>query len=165
MIKKVGLFLGGLVVGVTATVIYFRKNFEYVAPETNDTDDVEEMLNVKNTTIEEKVIELPKKPLYNKVIKNYQGVNSKDHIYPIEDDEFGEEDEYDTDCLMYTSDGILTSPDGDINEEIQKYVDMNGAFVNTDTVYVRNSVLKIDYEIVSDNRDYNSLFGTGPEEE
>ena len=83
----------------------------------------------------------------------------------IDDDEFGEEDEYDLITLTYYSDGVLADED---DEEVEDFIEKVGNFTthfgNSDVVYVRNDDYKAYYEIIRDERSYAEVTGEGLED-
>ena len=87
--------------------------------------------------------------------------------YVISPSEFGELDGYETVSLTYFNDGVLTT-DYD-NEEVDYVDDVVGldslehfGEYENDTVFVRNDRLKVDYEIMRDNRNYSDVVNTSP---
>lgn len=83
--------------------------------------------------------------------------------YTIDPDEFGENDEYDTETLIYYSDGILAHFKGDIVENVGEVVGVDALTKfgenenDPDTVYVRNDILKYDYEILRDESKFTDV--------
>lgn len=83
-------------------------------------------------------------------------VGSDQRPYRIDPEEFGERDNYDTLTLIYYADGVLADFGGEVVEDVGGTVGPDaltrfGENENDpDTVYVRNDVLKYDYEILKD---------------
>lgn len=89
--------------------------------------------------------------------------------YIISPDDFGAEEDYDTNSLTYYADEILVYDNDDIVEDIE---DLIGADSLThfgeyeeDAVFVRNERLKCDYEILVDKRNYSDVVRPGNSEE
>lgn len=86
----------------------------------------------------------------------------------ISPDEFGDQDGYDEISLTYYSDGTVTDDndramDGDeIEETIGKDSLMHFGEYEDDSVFVRNDRLKVDYEILMDQRSYADVLREKP---
>ena len=81
-----------------------------------------------------------------------------DAPYVITPEEFAQNDDYDIVSLVCYADKVLEDDNGDIVQNVndlfdEDYLDHFGEF-DEDSVYVRNDVLKIDYEILLDVRTY-----------
>jgi len=83
--------------------------------------------------------------------------------YVITPDEFGGEYEYDAISLNYYKDKILADDWGNIIEDVEGEVGTESlnhfGDHQPETVFVRNDRLKIDYEIVCDERSYSDVHG------
>lgn len=81
--------------------------------------------------------------------------------YAITPDEFGELDEYDTVSLVYYADKYLATYDGEIIEDIEDTIGFESlnhfGDYEDDTVFVRNDVLKHDYEIMQDESNFEDI--------
>ena len=95
---------------------------------------------------------------------------NKDKIHVvITEDEFSELDDYESLSLIYLSDGVLVDDDYSrmTEEEIKGAignVDLN-AFADDETVdalYVKNTKLKVAYEIIKDDQSYAELLESKP---
>ena len=89
------------------------------------------------------------------------GEDMREKPYVIAPEEFGEMDDYETVSLTYYSDGVLTD---DFDNEIEDVEGMVGedsldhfGEYEDDSVFVRNDRLKIDFEILADQRNYSDL--------
>lgn len=86
----------------------------------------------------------------------------------ISPDEFGDQDGYDEISLTYYSDGTVTDDndramDGDeIEETIGKDSLTHFGEYEDDSVFVRNDRLKVDYEILMDQRSYADVIREKP---
>lgn len=85
----------------------------------------------------------------------------QDKPYVISPEEFDEMDGYDKISLTYYSDGILTSDDNKLVEDVGGTVgfDSLGQFgeYEDDSVFVRNDQLRCDFEILMDLRAYSDV--------
>lgn len=76
----------------------------------------------------------------------------------IEPTEFGECDGYDTISLNYYADGVLTDDFDNPIEDVERMVGVESLThfgeYEDDSVFVRNDVLKADFEILLDTRNY-----------
>lgn len=90
------------------------------------------------------------KPVYN-----------DDRPYVIPPEEFGEKDDYETISLTYYSDGVLTDdmdqPIEDVDDVVGKDSLEHFGEYEDDSVFVRNDILRCDYEILLDNRRYADM--------
>lgn len=87
-------------------------------------------------------------------------VDIMDEPYVIKPEIFGEED-YEEVSLTYYADGVLTDEqDNPIEDEDglvgEDYADHFGEYED-DSVFIRNDRLKIDFEILADQRNYSDL--------
>lgn len=89
--------------------------------------------------------------------------------YIITPDEFGEFEEYETESLVYFSDGYLTDDSFELIEDVDGIVGKDSlnhfGEYEDDSVFVRNDRLKTDYEILSDLRNYTDIYNTHPEDD
>lgn len=97
----------------------------------------------------------------NDYIKKKGGAKEMfDKPYVISPDEFGEND-YETESLTYYEDGVLADDFDNVIENIDELVGIDSlnhfGEYEDDSVFVRNDMLKIDYEILMDTRKYSEL--------
>lgn len=83
----------------------------------------------------------------------------KDEPYVISPDDYGEDDNYTQISLVYyAGDGVLTDDEDEIIEYIRDTVGEDFAEhfgeYEDDSVFIRNDLLRCDYEILRDNRSY-----------
>lgn len=102
--------------------------------------------------------------LTNKYMKKGEPA-MKDRPYVISPDDFGERDDYETVSLTYYADGILAHDDDTVikTEDIDEMVGADFAEhfgeYEDDSVFVRNSEMEIDFEILLDNRKFSDVVG------
>ena len=86
--------------------------------------------------------------------------------YVISPDQFREFDDYDVISLTYYADHILADDNDEIVEDVEDVVGFEslGHFgeYEDDSVYVRNERLKVDYEILLDQRRYTEVIQSKP---
>ena len=87
--------------------------------------------------------------------------------YTISPDEYGEKEDYEQVSLTYYADGVLADDFDEIVDEVDCKVGEDslskfGEFED-DCVFVRNDILKIDYEILKDERNFADLISNGDE--
>lgn len=84
----------------------------------------------------------------------------------IAPDEFGEDDEYDTESLIYYADEMLADDQGNLIEDIDDVVGADFADhfgdYEDNAIYFRNDKYKIEYEVVRDYRRYGDIFDVDP---
>lgn len=86
--------------------------------------------------------------------------------YPIAPEDFGELEDYETYNLTHYKDGTLTDISGNIIEDVEgavgnDYASHFGEYED-DSVHIRNDRLKIDYEILADERNYADVINKTP---
>ena len=143
--KNVSFILGvfaGVIVGFSLAKKYYGKVY--------NTDKETYMSEVSDDT--EKEIETVSKIISH----NYSFQNT----YIISPEEFGSIDGYYTVSLYYFEDGVITDDafepiDDDVIENIS--VSEHFGEFEDDTVFVRNDVLKSDYEILRDGRYFSEV--------
>jgi hypothetical protein len=104
----------------------------------------------------------PKNPIteytsYKKIVEKYDTENTIPVIIS-EDEYFNAEEDYDKESLTYTKDSVLCTDTGELEEGLKSSIDWGSLFTD-DVIYVRDSKLKIDYEVCKSNSTYNDLFG------
>lgn len=139
-------------------------NSKYASKETPETD-----LETNEETVERSFTKEEKEE-YMQIVANYTtGKGGSESMtvgtppYVISPDEFDTEEDYDTMSLTYYTDGILADDDDNVIEDIENTVGKDfashfGEFED-DSVFIRNEVLKTDYEILMDYRPYADVVG------
>ncbi len=106
-------------------------------------------------------------------IVNKEGYSSSEPIavadkrpYVISPDDFGSVDGYEQISLTYYADGVLTDEDDAVIDNVDEVVGEDsltsfGAFED-DSVFVRNDILKADYEILLDERKFSEVAKKSP---
>lgn len=87
--------------------------------------------------------------------------DTSDYIYVIKPEIFGEEDGYEEVSLTHYADGVLTDEQDNPIEDVDgmvgaDYADYFGVYED-DSVFVRNELLKTDFEILADQRNFSDL--------
>lgn len=170
-----GLALGGAV-GAVASWRIAKNKYKKIADE--EIASVKEVFARKaaekpeEPTKKEPEKELPKAPVipeeYIQITKKYTNgeelTMSKDQRpYVIDPEEFGDHEDYDTATLVYYADGVLADFSGELVEDVGGTVGGDslthfGENENDpDTVYVRNDILKFDYEILRDAGKFSDM--------
>ncbi len=92
--------------------------------------------------------------------------NGSEHPYIISPDFFGEYEDYEPITLIYYADGILADEDGDVIDDVNEVVGLDSLShfgeYEDDTVFIRNDILKCDYEVLRDERNYSDIAKTMP---
>lgn len=179
--KIIGLlmFAAGAGVGSVATWQLLKKKYERVVDEEirsfkeqyrkkheEPTVDTDEDASEKYEPTEEEVEE------YSDIIKagNYMTYSVDKEPpkppYVIAPDEFGEHDDYEQTTYTYYADGILADEDDRIVEDVEGSVGFESLThfgeYEDDAVHVRNERLKIDFEILLDEREYSEVLEKKP---
>lgn len=170
-------FVVGAAVGVGCTCTYFKKKYAEIAQE--------EISSVKESfsnMYEKKAAAIPEKPDIQDVIKKYRKEkeaatkemadilencgyvpadegDTEEEIRVISPQEFGEDINYERISLKYYSDGVVTDDEDEIVDNWQDLIGPDFAKhfgeYEDDSVFVRNTVLKVDYEILRDLSSYH----------
>lgn len=86
--------------------------------------------------------------------------------YVIPPEDFGENDDYDKISLTYYSDHIVTDENDEILEDVEGAIGFESlnhfGEYEDDSVFVRNERLKVDYEILLDQRSYSDVIKSKP---
>jgi len=105
---------------------------------------------------------------YSRFASAHNTVEDEKDIEPyyITPDEFGDDVDYDTITLYYYSDGVLADENDELVENIsmkvgKDYEEHFGDY-DDDSVFVRNDILKCDFEILRDKRRYSDVIMTLP---
>lgn len=179
-------FVVGAAVGAVASWRLIKKKYERITQE--EIDSVKESLRTRRemTIIEDEAcptddsinineqrpvvskIDILEKKIdelgytnYSKIEKKEKGAKNMSEPYVIKPEEFGENDEYETESLTYYADGVLTDdwdyPIEDIENAVgEDFAEHFGEYEN-DSVFIRNDRQKIDYEILYDTRKYSEI--------
>lgn len=164
----------GAAMGSAVAWRVLKTKYEKIAQE--EIDSVKEMFARRNAENEEDEIELLsdrsskdgtsvieyvaklKDMQYNPEASDNEEVAETKRPYVISPDDFGEIDEYDTISLTYYEDGVLTDELDEIVEDVDNIVGFESLThfgeYEDDSVFVRNDVMKADYEILLDPRPY-----------
>ena len=182
-LNNVLIFTAGAAVGALVTYKLLNNKYEQIAQD--DAESFREvytrMKNEHEAEIEEyEAIERAKKADLSEYRKKLaeegymdyseeetEEVSKVDRPYVIDADEFGELDGYETVSLTYYKDGVLTI---DYNDEEVDYVDDVVGLESlehfdkygVDSIFVRNDRLKVDYEILRDNRNHSDVVNKSP---
>lgn len=176
-LKYALVFTGGAAIGVVASWKFFEEKYKKIAQE--EIDSVKETWakkyeTEKNKETEEVFDSVAEIEAARAVTKEYEeiagvyntmegGLKSVDEgtIFVIEPEEYGEIDDYETISLTYYSDGVLTDDDNQPLEDIddiigEESLEHFGEYED-DSVFVRNTKRKCDYEILMDYRAYENV--------
>lgn len=88
--------------------------------------------------------------------------------YVISPEEFGDQEDYDKISLTYYADKRLADDNDELVEDVDNVVGLDSlnsfGEYEDDSVFVRNDILKCDYEILLDQRKYSSVIRRKPHE-
>ena len=167
------MFSSGAIIGSVITWQMIKSKYERIAQE--EIDSVRESLLGDKPKNDEPVVTESDIKANNNIIEkqgyvDYSGstketkkeVPDVEKPYVIAPTEFDELDDYDTESLVYYSDGYLTDDRNNLVDDINAIVGMESLThfgeYEDDSVFVRNDRLKTDYEILLDHRKYTDLF-------
>lgn len=112
---------------------------------------------------------LKKQNYANATTEKEGGDSMNSRIYIIPPEEFGQKDGYDAISLNYFADGVLTDdwnePIEDVEGTVGKESLTHFGEYEDDSVFVRNDVLKADYEILKDLKNFSDLMDDDDEDE
>lgn len=176
-IKNVLIFIAGAAVGVAASWQFMKNKYSSIANE--EIASVKERYKNRHTDILDNADEEPEpieeeeadfseeeKDEYVKLAKNYDTVEKGDEDmntnpvgpYVIKPEIFGMEDGYEVVSLTYYADGVLADENDNVIEDVEfmvgdDFADYFGVY-EEDSVFVRNEMLKTDYEILLDEESF-----------
>lgn len=170
--EKVLIFVAGLAIGSVATWKFVETKYKKIAQE--EIDSVKDIFSKKkeqHDEVDEKEPVGQKNPYFAKykdtvvqygykIDENKQEGGSEmigaPHVIPPE--EFDTKPDYETVSLTYYADNVLTDEMDDVIEDIDDRVGEDSLThfgeYEDDSVFVRNDLYKIDYEILLDDRNY-----------
>ena len=179
-LSKIVIFAAGAVVGSTVTFKVVKYKYEKIAREEIDSvietfskssdmkidndDEYEEDEEDEEDETDDDLIERSKlsKIISEQKYNNYEeeDEDNMEKPYVISPEEFGEYD-YPMVTLFYYADGVVTNERGKIVANVDELIGEDFAShygeYETDTVFVRNDKMKIDYEILKDYRNYSEI--------
>lgn len=124
---------------------------------------LEETPQVEPTELPDEVADVLRKydPTSEELQKGGKVVVGK-HPYVITPEEYGEEDNYETETLTYYADGVLTYYTTDeLVEDVDGMIGSDSLShfgdYEDDVVHVRNDSLKIDFEILRDEQKFSEV--------
>lgn len=175
MNSKLAFVLGLVAGGAAGAFVSWRilkAKYKKIADE--EIESVKEVLTKRAAEQAEKKIEEPAedkdelREAYVAITKTYTngeelGTSEDQKPYTISPDDFGEREDYDEYTLVYYADNVLTYNSGEVVENVRAEVGTD--FMNhfgddendPDTVYIRNDVLKNDYEILRDSAKFSDV--------
>lgn len=182
-LSKIVIFAAGAVAGSTVTFKAVKYKYEKIAREEIDSviktfskpsdmkigndeeyEEYEEDEEDEEDETDEDLIEQSKlsKIISEQKYNNYEeeDEDNMEKPYVISPEEFGEYD-YPMVTLFYYADGVVTNERGKIVANVAELIGEDFAShygeYETDTVFVRNDKMKIDYEILKDYRNYSEI--------
>lgn len=168
---SIGTFVVGAAIGSVVTWKIVKAKYEQFAQE--QIDSVKEVFARRIEKEKETTDEIEENNDYDDIIDEMEyddsadnekkGATVWDEIYVIAPDQVGDYDEYELVSLTYYADGVLTDSENNpiLEEDIEDYVvpdfaDHFGEYED-DSVFVRNEVMEIEYEILRDLRNYSDI--------
>lgn len=180
------IFILGAAVGSAGTWYFAKKKYEKLAQEEIDSvkerftykkpdDHAEPMANKSlideyedhTKSVAEYAKQLSQEGYTDYSAQKEVANTSKDSIpYVITPEEFGEFDDYDRISFTYYADHVLVDENDEEVEDIEGSVGIDSLShfgeYEDDSVYVRNDRLKVDYEILLDQRTYSDILKAKP---
>ena len=164
--KSLLIFASGAVVGALVMRLYIHKQLENAEYEEPDGPIDDQPKEEKEPTFAEYAAELAKQRgnyIDYSAISNGKQEPKPEPVAPIviDYDSFGQTDGYDVYSFDYYADGIVADETGEVMTEEEIKTTIGGRKVlelfnrpNTWTIYIRNDILKTEYEICLDKRKY-----------
>lgn len=183
-IKCALIFVAGVVLGSASATLIVKNKYETLAQ--NEIEDIrnyykdkikepdkKEEIQAESVDKEEKTDD----DSYKDIINNYKGdivgekpfIQKDDQIidpydlpYIISCEEYGEEETYDTMTLTYFADGVLVDDVDDLVDNPDYVVGLENLkvfeeFDGCSSIYVRNDLWKMDFEIIKDDWNWSDL--------
>lgn len=181
-IKSSIIFVLGAAVGAAASWYILKSKYEKLTQE--EIDSVKEAFarrldEIEGNVEEDEPLKKPSEEITHEekvnysIIASHYGVNNKEEKgssetleigtppYTISPEAYGELEDYEQVSLSYYADGVLADDRDEIVEEVDYKIgegSLNkfGEFED-DCIFVRNDILKIDYEILRDERNFSDV--------
>lgn len=186
-LKGTLIFVLGAAVGSVVTWKVLKRQYEQIVQE--EIDSFKEMMSKNHGSpmkimaeVGEKIISeiandaKTEKEEYEAIASEYSNNNEEkggsDYMYGdglitiIAPDEFGEDEDYDTESLIYYADEMLADDQGNLVEDADDligadFADHFGDYEDN-AIYFRNDKYKVEYEVVRDYRRYGDIFDIDP---
>ena len=181
MIKNVLIFGAGAIIGSICSIQIVKERLkedaeleisemrEYYRDKMKECKKEETITKEEEFEPIEEVIEKEEKQM-EKIIQDKGYVNQKeeevsntyDIPYVINEEDYGSEDDYDTEVLTYFADKVLVDEVDEIIEDMDTVVGLGNLsifeeFEGAKTIYVRNEIYKTDFMICKDDWNYSDL--------
>lgn len=165
------LFVAGVGIGMSATAYYLKNKYEEITK--LEIESVKQVFAKKEAAIRERADQAKDKPSINEymdkvresrysveevIVEEKKEENMTDKPYVITPDEFGEYDDYERLSLTYYADGVLTDECDEVIYDADSVVGEGSLSTfgqyEEDCVFVRDDILRCDYEILLDSNCY-----------
>lgn len=169
--KNILIFVIGAAAGAVASYAFAKRKFLGLAQE--EINSVKEVYSKRAAAREKpdlsEYAEVVKKEGYYSEPQGHEKPVKKStdkRPYVISPDDFGSIDEYDKISLTLYADNVLVDEDDEVIDNVDEIVgeeSLNsfGVFED-DSVFVRNDILKADYEILLDEREFSEVVAKSP---
>lgn len=177
MKKNIVFGVIGIIVGGITSYLYCRKRFDESDYNIDEIVDKEEIDTVEEIKVygHEVLIPAPKTNLvfsdkkephetfrsYNKIVNKLYIDETKPMV--ITESQFNDECEiHDKITVLYYVNGVITDEYNELMDDIDKVIGINNLSLfgygssDKDVLYVRNNMLKIDYEILKQHTEYQT---------
>ena len=160
--KILYLLIGGAIGFFTAKSIYQKRADEEIRSVVEEFNKLKKDETKKTEDVTQKKAEAIRKN-YASAIKKDEKNENKSAYEMIDENEFDTcEDSrgipYETDTLYYFEDGILANRENDVVKDIKSLIGTdNLVFDYNDALYFRNHLLKLDIEILRDERYFSDV--------
>lgn len=170
-VTNILIFAIGAAAGAVASYAFAKRKFLGLAQE--EINSVKAVYSKRAAAREKpdlsEYAEVIKKEGYSSEPRNHEEPEKKidsKRPYIISPDEFAEDDEYDKISLTLYADNVLADEEDDAIDNVDEIVgdDNLKSFGNfeDDSVFVRNDILKADYEILLDERKFADVMAKSP---
>ena len=181
------MFAAGAAIGSAVTYKFIKEKYERIAQEEIDSvkekyseraernehlEKLEDGLKKTIDTMQQQIdayehADLVRDAGYTNYAKAEPVVSRVDKPYTIEYDDYDTLDDYESEELMYYSDGVLADYYGNIVDDVDDLVGQDNLQVlidddDVDCLYIRNDSRRFDYEILYDLRTYSEVYPDGP---
>lgn len=173
-------FVLGAAVSSVVTWKLLKTKYEQIVQE--EIDSFKEMIKKKHNPDGEMIFdpkkieeeETDEKTEYSDIVSRYkpeqetekkggsESMKEDSYITLLSPDEFAEDEEYDTECLVYYTDGKVADDQGNLIEDVDDVIGLASletfGMYEDDSIFVRNDKYKCEYEVVKDYRRYDDVF-------
>lgn len=161
--NNVVVFIAGAVVGATAAYLYLKQKYSKQLDSEISifSDEMDKLRAILKKTKDEKKSEVNEEQKAEDIMADYAATTNANAPYTISDDEYSNENGYETERLtMFKNNVLMRNTNGEVIEDIDGLLGManlskKGEY-DEDMLYVRNPETGFDYAIQFIDEEYDN---------